>query len=341
MYQQEGGDIPPEWQDTGHDQPSFAPLPPKAETQNATRFDEPLKFLPVLLVVLTILILAYIYVVYHCFELLQLGEPERLVDKEMRWRGEVQLIFFAIFTTFLLIAYLRSIIVHPGTIPDGHPHWEYFPQAATAAAPTTTETKKTGQRRHCKWCGKYKPDRCHHCRVCNQCILKMDHHCPWIYNCVGFWNYKYFFLLLFYTVLDCHLIFWSSLETVQRTIENDDDFTTMFLVSFASTLSFFLGLLFTSFFSFHFWLMQRNMTTIEFCEKNLKNSAKQQEAGPMVNRYDIGCFGNIRKILGPHPACWLIPCDGPEGDGLAFVDDEAGYYGDQYYGHGQNYGAMR
>lgn len=43
--------------------------------------------------------------------------------------------------------------------------------------------------------------RCHHCSTCNKCILNMDHHCPWLNNCVGFYNRKYFMMLLMYAWL--------------------------------------------------------------------------------------------------------------------------------------------
>ena len=32
------------------------------------------------------------------------------------------------------------------------------------------------------------------CRVCRRCIQKMDHHCPWVNNCIGENNQKYFIL---------------------------------------------------------------------------------------------------------------------------------------------------
>jgi palmitoyltransferase len=83
---------------------------------------------------------------------------------------------------------------------DPQPRGSSIPDeaATTYAGRTLLNLMKEENRRFCSHCLKFKPDRCHHCRQCNSCVLKMDHHCPWVINCIGFYNYKYFINMLVY-----------------------------------------------------------------------------------------------------------------------------------------------
>merc|ERR1719478_1090486 len=180
----------------------------------------------------------------------------------------------------IAICYVMAIATHPGTIPSkeetGDMTWEYMSSGrdlSSAIGINLQEAKRSGDRRHCKWCAKYKPDRCHHCRVCRQCILKMDHHCPWINNCVGFGNHKFFFLLLIYSSIATNMIVWTMLDSVQRSLDTAEiSFWRMFMLIFGETLAGFLALIVTAFLIFHIWLMLRAMSTIEFCEKSMKQA---------------------------------------------------------------------
>jgi hypothetical protein len=279
---------------------------------------ETLKFLPVAFIVCNMLGLYLIYTLFHLRPLWR--------NSDMQQRAGVETTVFNIITFILVVCYLQCLLVHPGKIPDPRddPFWEYIPVDGAWAGPEgegldLQEKKKSGERRHCKWCAKYKPDRCHHCRVCRMCILKMDHHCPWIYNCVGFRNHKYFFLFVFYAAVDCQFIAWTMLDSVMDSIDSTQSFTRMFCLLFGETLAAFMGMLVTGFFIFHVWLMLKGMTTIEFCEKK----ASMQGASYNTSPYDRGVYGNILAVLGNNPLLWLLPCSPPTGTGVHFGREDA------------------
>jgi len=283
--------------------------------ESRERRDDFFKWVPVFWVLGSVFFLYFVYVFFHCIPLLQPDE-EDIVDIAVQQRAQVELMAINFFTLMILLCYAMAIVMHPGGIPENDPRWHYDYNEIQPV--NLHERKKTGDRRHCKWCGKYKPDRCHHCRACGICILKMDHHCPWLYNCVGFGNYKPFVLVLVYAMFDCHLIVWTMARSVTDALTNvHTPITTMFTLLFAETVAVFYCILITLFLGFHIWLINQNMTTIEFCEKVLpKDGAKTNYEASL---YSVGIWQNCTSVLGSNPFCWLLPFCPPEGDGCNYT----------------------
>ena len=167
------------------------------------------------------------------------------------------------------------------------------------------EKKKFGGVRICQWCFKTKPDRCHHCSQCNRCILKMDHHCPWVANCIGFYNYKYFFCMIFNCAVTCILIITTSYPVIGRTMTNPQsfDYIVAYFIVTAYILTCVLGLLISLFLSFHVYLISCQYTTIEFCEKRTQDSKAFHSQMP----YNQGFCQNFKSVLGENPLFWLVP----------------------------------
>ncbi|KAJ7996710.1 hypothetical protein DPEC_G00239840 [Dallia pectoralis] len=172
----------------------------------------------------------------------------------------------------------------------------------------------TGAVRYCDHCQVIKPDRCHHCSTCEMCVLKMDHHCPWVNNCVGFSNYKFFVLFLAYSMLYCVFIAATVLQYFIKFWTNQlpdthAKFHVLFLFFVAAM--FFISIL--SLFSYHLWLVGKNRTTIEaFRAPVFRN-------GPDKNGFSLSFSRNVTEVFGDEKKYWLLPIYSSHGDGHSFV----------------------
>jgi len=192
---------------------------------------------------------------------------------------------------------IRAGFTDPGTIPDS-PVWQPGNENSEQVQ-LLQETKRSGGRRLCKWTNLYKPDRAHYCRVSRRCVLVMDHYTPWLNNCVGFRNHRFFFQALLWGGAGYVLVL-TSLPSAFRAVFDSE----RLLLSRAWILAASLGavvdsVLIGAFFSFHAFLLYINMTTIEYCEKRNRRNYKPPR---FVHKWGAAAANPIK---------WLLPVDPP------------------------------
>ena len=220
--------------------------------------------------------------------------------------------FFYFCFAMTLFNHTKSMIVSPGKVES---NYEYEIESNK-----NVSTPSKSDELFCKKCNHSRPKRSHHCKVCNRCILKMDHHCPWVANCVGFYNQKFFYLFLLYATLGDFIAcvcLAPQLFDIDSKFNSKTNMTTSelldpiiivisVLMAFAMTLS--LGFLFSA----QTYLIMNNLTTIE------NHVYKNKKDNPY---YTDDIWFNMSIVLGMNSKLeWILPefTSNPYNNGVSF-----------------------
>ncbi|KAH8112143.1 zf-DHHC-domain-containing protein [Phellopilus nigrolimitatus] len=203
--------------------------------------------------------------------------------------------------------------------------------------------------RYCFKDGFVKPMRAHHCRTCATCVLMYDHHCPWIGQCVGAHNHKFFVNFLQWSS-PWTLWTFATLVALNARKDSDPGFNIdpeqIVIIALSAIFSLFTVVLLAA----HIQLIIVNQSSVESLYIHGMKDRERATLGRMLpmwswraNAYrkrnqirrewdtewgKLGTEGNIWWLenartnwehrMGKSPWGWFLPVGRSEGDGLTY-----------------------
>eukprot|EP01116_Phalansterium_solitarium_P000849 TRINITY_DN10698_c0_g1_i1.p1 TRINITY_DN10698_c0_g1~~TRINITY_DN10698_c0_g1_i1.p1 ORF type:complete len:322 (-),score=67.46 TRINITY_DN10698_c0_g1_i1:2-967(-) len=223
--------------------------------------------------------------------------------------------------------YVMTVITRPGYSPE--PDEEAAAAAVAALAGEPVPRRGEGFSKVCKQCRRAKPPRAHHCHVCQKCVLRMDHHCPWVGNCVGHHNHKYFMLFLLYLTLGCLVVVAASYGMFRQAGDMHSAWrgsSSRGMVIFAFVLTLSVAIAIGLMLGWHVYLCLTNQTTIEFYFNRFKKNEAKLRGEVWHNDFDLGIAKNVEMFFGLRDVgahrwwLWLLPSVRPaQGDGMHYL----------------------
>lgn len=174
---------------------------------------------------------------------------------------------------------------------------------------------------YCKYSQAPKAPRSHYDHVTRKLVLNMDHYCPWMFNVVGFANYRYFVVFLFWIFTACVYgvyitaepfcaMAWASSRRRQGmpSPRRPRNKKARSAVMFTFVLALSVGIAVSILFFWHVFLLLTGQTTIEFYgNATLRHRAKAR-GFVYRNPYDQGYRRNFQSVFGSkrHPLVAVV-----------------------------------